>query len=48
MGILSAAPFWRDVMFVRFVPRGVMALGLVGISALPALAVDGLDTGDTA
>ena len=35
-------------MFTRFVLRGLMALGLVGMSALPALAADGLDTGDTA
>ena len=35
-------------MFIRFVLRGLMALGLVGMSALPALAADGLDTGDTA
>ena len=35
-------------MFIRFVLRGLMALGLVGVSALPALAADGLDTGDTA
>ena len=30
-------------MFIRFVLRGLMALGLVGMSALPALAADGLD-----
>ena len=35
-------------MFIRFVLRGLMALGLVCVSALPALAADGLDTGDTA
>ncbi len=35
-------------MFIRFVLRGLMALGVVGVSALPALAADGLDTGDTA
>ena len=48
MGIVSAAPFRRNVMFIRFVLRGLMALGVVGVSALPALAADGLDTGDTA
>ena len=48
MGIVSAAPFWRNVIFIRFVPRGLMALGLIGMSALFALAADGLDTGDTA
>ena len=35
-------------MFIRFVLRGLMALGVVAVSALPALAADGLDTGDTA
>ena len=35
-------------MFTRFVLRGLMAFGLIGVSALPALAADGLDTGDTA
>ena len=35
-------------MFIRFVLRGLMALGVVGMSALPALAADGLDTGNTA
>ena len=35
-------------MFIRFVLRGLMALGLVGVSALPALAADGLDNGDSA
>ena len=44
MGIVSAAPFRRNVMFIRFVLRGLMALSLVGMSALPALAADGLDT----
>ena len=35
-------------MFIRFVLRGLMALGLVGMSAVSALAADGLDTGNTA
>ena len=35
-------------MFIRSVLRGLMALGLVGMSALPALAADSLDTGNTA
>ena len=49
MGIVSAAPFRTNVMFIRFVLRGLMALGLVGVSALPALAMVGeVDTGDTA
>ena len=38
MGIVSAAPFQRNVMFIRFVLRGLMAIGLVGMSALSALA----------
>ena len=29
MGIVSAAPFWRNVMFTSFVLRGLMALGFV-------------------
>ena len=48
IGIFSAAPFRKNVMFIRFVLRGLMALGLVGVSALPAIAADGLDNGDTA
>ena len=35
-------------MFIRFVSRAIAATGLVALSALPALASDGLDTGDTA
>ena len=34
-------------MFTHFVLRGLMALGFVGVLVLPALAADGLDTGDT-
>ena len=35
-------------MFIRFVLRGLMALGLVGMFTLATIAADGLDTGDTA
>ena len=35
-------------MFIRFGSRAIAATGLVALSALPALASDGLDTGDTA
>ena len=35
-------------MFIRFVSRAIAAAGLVTLSSLPALASDGLDTGDTA
>ena len=48
MGILSVAPFWGNVMIVRFVLRGLMTLSLVGMSAPPAFAADGMDAGDTA
>ena len=48
MGIGSEPPFRRKIIFTRFVLRGLMTLGLIGISALPALATDGLDTGEAA
>ena len=48
MGIVSVALFRRNVIFIHFVLRDLMALGLVGMSAPPTLAAHGLDTGDTA
>ncbi len=35
-------------MFIRFVSRAIAAAGLVTLNSIPALASDGLDTGDTA
>ena len=48
MGIVNEAPFRRNVIFIRFVLRGLMAIGLVDISALYTLAAGGFDTGNTA
>ena len=48
MGIVNEAPFRRNVIFIRFVLRGLMAIGLVDISALSTLAAGGFDTGNTA
>ncbi len=48
MGFLGVAPLWGNVIIVRFVLRGLMTLSLVGMSAPPAFAADGMDAGDTA
>ena len=48
MGIVSVALFRRNVIFIHFVLRDLMALGLVSMSAPPTLAAHGLDTSDTA